>query len=491
MVTTAVLGAAGFSGQETLDRVLAHPTLELVALGSDSLAGQPASALDPRLSRNGHGPLPRFVPNEEAARRRRRARLLLPGRRRGGCARPAARRGRRRPLGRASDRRRGWCYALPELAPPDRPADRESRAATRPQPCSRSAPIAGIVDRRRRRRRRQVGHLGRGAHAEGSLARRRRARQRHAVRGRCAQACARDRAAARLPGHLRPPRRAAPPRAVCTCYVGASEDPRPLLEAAYAESHVVEVVDAVPDLARVQGTDAAEVAAFEDGATGRWIVICAIDNLGKGAAGQAVQNANLALGLEETAGLRLSGCSSDGRRSRAQAGRRHRRDHAAAGLRRRRRPRRYPQGQARPSRRPLHRARGRRRDVHRQPGAGRARARLEGAPRAGGAAGGRRQLGCGQRRDRQAGRARRAGDCCADSSAPRARAGSGARPLHRCDRREAADAEAARRPPRDRARRRRRRRGGRGDPHHRHVPEGGAGRLAAASPSAGWRRARE
>jgi N-acetyl-gamma-glutamyl-phosphate reductase len=37
------------------------------------------------------------------------------------------------------------------------------------------------------------------------------------------------------------------------------------------------------------------------------IVICAIDNLGKGAAGQAVQNANLALGLPETAGLRLGG----------------------------------------------------------------------------------------------------------------------------------------------------------------------------------------
>jgi N-acetyl-gamma-glutamyl-phosphate reductase len=36
-------------------------------------------------------------------------------------------------------------------------------------------------------------------------------------------------------------------------------------------------------------------------------VICAIDNLGKGAAGQAVQNANLALGLDQDAGLRLSG----------------------------------------------------------------------------------------------------------------------------------------------------------------------------------------
>ena len=62
-----------------------------------------------------------------------------------------------------------------------------------------------------------------------------------------------------------------------------------------------------PELSRVQGTDAAELAIFEDRATGLAIVICAIDNLGKGAAGQAVQNANLALGLDETAGLRLSG----------------------------------------------------------------------------------------------------------------------------------------------------------------------------------------
>src|SRR4051795_9854101 len=66
MVRTVILGASGFAGQETLDRVLGHPGLELVALGSDSLAGQPADALDPRLSRNGHGPLPAFVSNEEA-----------------------------------------------------------------------------------------------------------------------------------------------------------------------------------------------------------------------------------------------------------------------------------------------------------------------------------------------------------------------------------------------------------------------------------------
>src|SRR5689334_1952089 len=63
MPTAAILGTAGYTGQETLDRLLAHPELEVVALGSDSLAGQGASALDPRLN----GSLPTFSPNAEAA----------------------------------------------------------------------------------------------------------------------------------------------------------------------------------------------------------------------------------------------------------------------------------------------------------------------------------------------------------------------------------------------------------------------------------------
>ena len=46
---------------------------------------------------------------------------------------------------------------------------------------------------------------------------------------------------------------------------------------------------------------------FADPPSGRTIVIAAEDNLGKGAAGQAMQNANLALGLPETDGLRLYG----------------------------------------------------------------------------------------------------------------------------------------------------------------------------------------
>ena len=94
-----------------------------------------------------------------------------------------------------------------------------------------------------------------------------------------------------------------------TCYATVEDDARELLEAAYAGSPVVRVLPegVAPELARVQHTDGAELGVFEDRATGRTVVVCALDNMGKGAAGQAVQNANLALGLEETAGLRLSG----------------------------------------------------------------------------------------------------------------------------------------------------------------------------------------
>jgi N-acetyl-gamma-glutamyl-phosphate reductase len=105
--------------------------------------------------------------------------------------------------------------------------------------------------------------------------------------------------------HLLPVRRGL----LATCYVQTDADVRKLLEEVYATSAVVRVLPEgmAPELARVQGTDAAELGVFTDRATGTAIVVCALDNLGKGAAGQAVQNANVALGLEETAGLRLHG----------------------------------------------------------------------------------------------------------------------------------------------------------------------------------------
>ena len=59
----------------------------------------------------------------------------------------------------------------------------------------------------------------------------------------------------------------------------------------------------VPDLHAVAHTNFCDIGVVSDPASGRCVVVSAIDNLGKGAAGQAIQNLNLALGIPETAGL--------------------------------------------------------------------------------------------------------------------------------------------------------------------------------------------
>jgi N-acetyl-gamma-glutamyl-phosphate reductase len=62
-------------------------------------------------------------------------------------------------------------------------------------------------------------------------------------------------------------------------------------------------VGSFPDLHGVARTNFCDIGVKFDPATGRGVVVSAIDNLLKGAAGQAVQNMNLALGFPETAGL--------------------------------------------------------------------------------------------------------------------------------------------------------------------------------------------
>ena len=79
------------------------------------------------------------------------------------------------------------------------------------------------------------------------------------------------------------------------------------LRDAYATSPFVDVLDRPPQTRWVVGSNRALIHAAEDHHTGRAIVTVAIDNLGKGAAGQAVQCANLALGFPETAGLTVAG----------------------------------------------------------------------------------------------------------------------------------------------------------------------------------------
>ncbi|HJR44854.1 MAG TPA: N-acetyl-gamma-glutamyl-phosphate reductase [Actinomycetota bacterium] len=76
-----------------------------------------------------------------------------------------------------------------------------------------------------------------------------------------------------------------------------------VLTESYAGERFVEVVAQWPSTKAVAGTNMAHVSARVDERAGFLICSATIDNLGKGAAGQAIQNANLALGLDEAAGL--------------------------------------------------------------------------------------------------------------------------------------------------------------------------------------------
>jgi N-acetyl-gamma-glutamyl-phosphate reductase len=99
---------------------------------------------------------------------------------------------------------------------------------------------------------------------------------------------------------------------LATCYFAATRDMEPdepleVLRAAYGNEPFVRVSDDAPATKWVSGSNGAVVTARYDARTRRVLALGAIDNLGKGAAGQMIQCANLMLGLDETAGLWAEG----------------------------------------------------------------------------------------------------------------------------------------------------------------------------------------
>ena len=204
-----------------------------------------------------------------------------------------------------------WCYALTELQPPT------GRLIANPGCYATAAilalaPLRDVVDPAIGRRRREVGRVGRRAacpsettlagsvlenHKPYSIGRHRHVLELELMLGF---------APAFVP-HLLPIRRGL----LATCYVrGVDADAArrcsrrrtPTRRSCRCCPRA-----SCPEIERVVHTDGVELAVFADPPSGRTIVIAAEDNLGKGAAGQAMQNANLALGLPETDGLRLYG----------------------------------------------------------------------------------------------------------------------------------------------------------------------------------------
>jgi len=326
MASVSIVGTAGYTGQETLDRVLGHPGLDLVAVGSDTFAGQSAGALDPRLER---AAMPTFVTNADAIAHEADVTIMclsheaaaaldvpptgivvdLSGAHRlRDAAGYAAWYGFAHPHPETLG---DWVYGLPELV------SESGRLIANPG-CYATATLLALGPLRDAVEPGSVvvdglsGMTGAGRSLRASM---------HA--GAVLENVSTYRVGhhqhvpeiAQLLGfpvsftpHLLPVRRGL----LATCNVRSNgPDPRELLEGAYAASPVVSVLPegVAPELARVQHTDRAEIGVFPDRFTDRTVVICALDNLGKGAAGQAIQNLNRALGLEATAGLRLTGVS--------------------------------------------------------------------------------------------------------------------------------------------------------------------------------------
>jgi N-acetyl-gamma-glutamyl-phosphate reductase len=302
--SAVIVGASGYAGQEVLDRVLAHPELELAALGSDSLAGQAATALDPRLARAHAAPLPAFVPNAEALGAGADVVFLCLGHEEAAAVEPpgdavvvdlsgahrladralyAAWYGWEHP---APASLAAWEYGLPEVSPP------RGRLIANPG-CYATAillalaplrdaidPAAVLVDAKS-----GVSGAGREATQTTHFVSVTENVQAYKVEG--------HRHAAELEQelpdgtrytfvpHLIPIEQGL----LASCYVttGLDQDATlDLYQAAYADEPFIDLADEPPGTDDVRET---------------------IDNLWKGAAGQAVQDLNLMLGLPETEGL--------------------------------------------------------------------------------------------------------------------------------------------------------------------------------------------
>ncbi len=101
---------------------------------------------------------------------------------------------------------------------------------------------------------------------------------------------------------------------LATCYARpaspdaglTTEDVMAVLHEAFDGEPFVCVVDDPPSTKATAGSNLAMVTGRVDERTGWVVALCAIDNLGKGAAGQAIQCANAVLGLPETTGLPMA-----------------------------------------------------------------------------------------------------------------------------------------------------------------------------------------
>lgn len=307
------MGASGYSGGEILRLLFGHPGLEVVAAAGDTRSGEPIAEVHPHLA--GHC-AERFGTSTEAVTAEvdvlfsclpsGSSTALLNGAR-AACV-----------VDLGDDHRAspGWTYGLTEYVRSSMPAERVANPGCYPTAAllgllpfalagamEGSVTITGLSG---------VSGAGRGpadhlsfAHMTGGVSAYGPTEHRHVPEI--------ERGLAGIGGfegpvsfipHLVPMSRGL----LVTARAGVTpgftdEDARRLLESRYGEERFVHVLEHWPGTKAVAGTNHALVHARVDARNSLLLCSVAIDNLGKGAAGQAIQNANLALGLDEHLGL--------------------------------------------------------------------------------------------------------------------------------------------------------------------------------------------
>ena len=333
-IAVAVLGASGYAGGELVRLLDAHPRFEVVHLGAHARAGERLADVQPHLpggERTLGGIAAEGLPGLRAAF------LALPHGRSWKIGLQLAEAGiavfdlgsdfrmdhpqrYRRAYGEphpAPAELGEWIYGLPELFGGDLPgASRVAVPGCYPTgallalaPLAAAGAIAGpiVVDAmsgatgagRAVRADLAFGAVAEGVKAYGVASHRHRPEIEMGL----------EKAAAGAPKvqftpHLVPMQRGL----LSTCSAALTGgDAQRILSEAYADCPFAEVIDRQPETRWVVGSNRALIRAVPDEDCGRVIVTSAIDNLVKGAAGQAVQCANLAFGLPETAGLTAAG----------------------------------------------------------------------------------------------------------------------------------------------------------------------------------------
>ena len=332
MIRTAILGASGYVGGELLRLIAAHPELTAIKLFGESKAGQPVAVVHPQLV--SAFPAARFEKFEDgelggvdlvfAALPHGHSQKIAPSILERGI--PFVDLGADFRLDDAETYERwyglaheapeligSFVYGIPEL---NREAIRGTRAVAAAG-CYATAAIlalrplveAGLVDTddlivdaasgvsgagRETKEATSFSTVDGSFSAYGLLAHRHTAEMEMALDARVL-----------FTPHLAPMSRGI----LATCYARAVApcDPLETLRSAYAGEPFVHVIDEPPATKWVAGSNGVQMTARYDERTKRILILSAIDNLGKGAAGQMIQCANLMLGLDETAGLTATG----------------------------------------------------------------------------------------------------------------------------------------------------------------------------------------